>query len=216
MQNENTDTTDKPRNQVISYFNLRFLIGATGFLMPVLVILGKWFSESSWTIEPSISDYYDNSAAGDILVGVLFVMGFFLMSYRGHEAIDNRTANIGWIAALGVALFPTMHPTEWVHYMHFVFAFVLFSVFIFFSLYLFRKTNPDKTMTENKKSRNKIYFTCGIIMVLCIAAIAASMLLLDKDTVTDYDLVFWFESVALMTFGFSWITKSESLFLKDE
>lgn len=205
--------TPSNNNQIISYYALRVLIGATGILLPFLLILGKLISENSFAIEFSVSDYYDNGTAGDVLVGILFVLGFFLMTYKGHEKIDSRTANFGCVFALGVALCPTTSSNNVIHIMHFVFALLLFSVFIFFSIYLFRKTGPG-TCTKQKDKRNKIYFTCGIIMILCIVGIALSMLAFEA-TAQKYQLVFWFESVALIAFGFSWITKAE-LVLKDE
>ena len=217
--------TDKPTiaapkkqdDQIISYLTLRVLIGFTGVFLPILVVIGKLISDKSFQLEFSISDYYNNGAAGDMLVGVLFVLGFFLLSYKGPKPIDNHAANVGCIAALGVALFPTTFCTDcWVHIMHFVFAFLLFSVFIFFSIYLFRKTNPEKIMTTEKKYRNRVYLVCGIIMILCIAAIAVSLLCLDASVSQQYKLVYWFESIALASFGISWITKSESFYLKDK
>lgn len=214
---ETSPGKNKPNDQIISYYTLRILIGATGILLPLLVVLGKWISQGSAALEFSISDYYDNGAGGDILVGVLFVLGFFLLSYKGPERIDNRAADIGCVAALGVALFPTTWcNTCWVHYMHFVFAFTLFSVFIFFSLVLFRKSGPGGHMTNAKKNRNKVYFICGLIMVGCILAIAVSLLLLKPETSSKYSLVYWFESIALAAFGISWITKSEMIYLKDK
>lgn len=206
----------KPNDQIISYYTLRILIGAMGILLPFLVVIGKWISNGTPALEFSISDYYDNGAGGDILVGVLFVLGFFLLSYKGPEKIDNRTADVGCVAALGVALFPTTYCNGcWVYYMHFGFALTLFSVFIFFSLVLFRKTDPKKQMSPEKKNRNKIYLVCGIIMIGCIAAIAFSLIVLKQAISEKYSLVYWFESIALASFGFSWITKSEYLFLKD-
>ncbi len=200
--------------QIISYFTLRILIGAAGVLLPFLLVIGKLIYNNSVQIEFSVSDYYDNGAAGDILVGVLFVLGFFLMAYKGYEPIDSRAANIGCVFALGVALFPTTSSNNFIHIMHFVFAVLLFSVFIFFSIYLFRKTNPKKLYTKQKENRNKVYLVCGIIMILCIAGIAISMIFLEALS-QSYHLVFWFESIALISFGFSWITKAEFLFWKD-
>jgi magnesium-transporting ATPase (P-type) len=216
-QSASTAKHEEPNDQIISYYTLRILIGATGVLLPLLVFFGKWISESSGVLEFSISDYYDNGTAGDILVGVLFVLGFFLLSYKGPEPVDNIAADVGCVAALGVALFPTTYCTScWVHTMHFIFALLLFSVFIFFSIYLFRKTNPAKKMTSEKKDRNRVYLICGIIMILCIAAITFSLLVLDASVSAKYKLVYWFESIALVSFGISWITKSESFYLKDK
>jgi uncharacterized protein YacL len=99
--------------------------------------------------------------------------------------------------------------------MHFVFALLLFSVFIFFSIYLFRKSGPGVVRTKQKDSRNRVYLICGIIMILCIAGIALSMIFFVPAS-QSYHLVFWFESLALMSFGFSWVVKAEFLFMKDK
>ncbi len=207
--------TPAKNDQVISYYALRILIGATGILLPLLLFVGNLIANYSLEIEFSVSDYYDNGTAGDILVGVLFVLGFFLMTYKGYDKTDSITANLGCVFALGVALFPTTSSNNLVHILHFVFAILLFSVFIFFSIYLFRKSEPGKNCSKQKDKRNKVYFACGIIMILCIAGIALSMLVFP-DTSAKYKLVFWLESVALIAFGFSWIIKAEFLFLKDE
>src|SRR5450432_3079276 len=125
-------TTGGENDQIISYFTLRVLIGAAGVLLPFLLVIGKFIYNNSLQIEYSISDYYDNGTAGDILVGVLFALGFFLLSYKGYDRIDSRAANLGCVFALGVALCPTTSNNAIVHKLHFVFALLLFSVFIFF------------------------------------------------------------------------------------
>ena len=206
--------TPAKNDQIISYYALRILIGATGIFLPLLLIIGNLAAKSSLQVEPSVSDYYDNDTAGDILVGVLFVLGFFLMTYKGYDRTDSIAANLGCVFALGVALFPTTSTNPVVHILHFVFAVLLFSVFIFFSIYLFRKTGPGRR-TKQKVERDRVYLVCGIIMIICIACIAIGMIWL-KTISKDYKLVFWFESVALMAFGFSWVTKAEFLYLKDE
>lgn len=207
--------TPVKNDQVISYYALRILIGATGILLPLLLFIGNLFANNTLQIEFSVSDYYDNGTAGDILVGVLFVLGFFLMTYKGYDKTDSRIANLGCVFALGVALFPTTSSNYLVHKMHFVFALLLFTVFIVFSMYLFRKTDPNGIRTKQKDKRNKVYLACGIIIIACIAGIALSMLAFETAA-SQYHLVFWFESVALIAFGFSWIVKAEFLFMKDE
>ena len=206
--------TPEKNDQVISYYALRILIGATGVLLPILLIIGNLFANNSFKIEYSVSDYYDNGTAGDILVGILFVLGFFLMTYKGYDKTDSRAANLGCVFALGVALCPTTSGNNFINILHFVFALLLFSVFIFFSIYLFRKTGPGKC-TKQKDKRNKVYLVCGILMIASIIGIALVMLVF-KPAAQDYHLVFWFESLALVSFGISWITKAEYLFLKDK
>lgn len=202
---------EKNQQQIISYFTLRKLIGVLGIILPLLMVIFKYISEESTTIEFSISDYYDNGSAGYVLVGVLFVLGFFLLSYKGYEKIDDRASDIGCIAALGIALFPTTSTINAVHIMHFVFALILFSTFIFFCLYLFRKTGPAKTVTKKKVLRNKVYITCGIIMIVCIAGIALASFNVLGTAAAKYHIVFWLETIALFAFGFSWIVKGELL-----
>jgi hypothetical protein len=194
-------------DQIIPYYTLRVLIGAAGISLPFLLWIGKLIFRNSFQVENSISDYYDDGTAGDILVGVLFALAFFLVSYKGYAPIDSIAANFGCAFALGVALFPTTSDNKIVHIMHFVFAFLLFSVFIFFSIYLFRKKGPHPT--KQKKNRNKVYLICGIVMILCIIGIALYQIF-DLNAV--WHPVFWFESLALISFGFSWITKAEVLF----
>ena len=78
-----------------------------------------------------------------------------------------------------------------------------------------RKTDPNKVYTKQKDKRNKVYLLCGIVMILCIAGIAVGMLWLEELSAA-YHLVFWFESIALIAFGFSWVVKAEFLFMKDK
>src|SRR5436190_4305064 len=209
MPGELTETkrAGNANDQIIPYYTLRILIGAAGISLPILLVIGKLIAENSFRLEYSISDYYDNSTAGDILVGVLFSLAFFLVSYKGYARIDSIAANLGCAFALGVALFPTTSKNTFVHYSHFVFSFLLFSVFIFFSLYLFRKSSPHPT--KQKKNRNKVYLICGILMILCIAGIALCQIF---NIDANLHLVFWLESLALASFGFSWITKAEVVF----
>lgn len=68
--------TPAKNDQIISYFALRILIGASGILLPVLLVIGNLIANNTLQIEFSISDYYDNSTAGDILVGGTVCTGF--------------------------------------------------------------------------------------------------------------------------------------------
>src|SRR5207249_7322921 len=101
-------------DQIIPYYTLRMLIGAAGILLPILLVIGKLISENSFQIEYSISDYYDNSTAGDILVGVLFSLAFFLVSYKGYAAIDSIAANFGCACFRGCTV-PTTSKNQLIH-----------------------------------------------------------------------------------------------------
>ncbi len=209
--------TPKPatNSQVISYYALRLLIGITGMALPLLLVLAKAMTGQGWQLETSISAYYGDGAAGDILVGLLFAQGFFLFCYRGYEKIDSIVGNFACLCCLGVALFPTTSTKEWVVNLHFAFGFLMFASFIYFSIFLFRKTDPFDGATKKKMQRNKVYLVCGLVMLACIIGIGIGQLLLAKATREQYHLTFWLESLALWAFGFSWIVKAEWLFWKD-
>lgn len=208
---------DRKQNQIISFLRLRTMIGALGILLPFALVISDSIARKILGVEFSISDYYDNGVSGDLLVGVLFVLGFFLLSYKGYEPIDNKVSNLSCLFALGVALFPTTSEIKIVHILHFVFAFLLFSTFIFFCIYLFRKKDKHITgpITAIKKTRNKVYLACGIIMILCIIIIALASFDVLGAAADKFNLVFWFETIALVAFGFSWITKGGELIFKD-
>ena len=91
---------------------------------------------------------------------------------------------------------------------------LLFGVFIFFSIYLFRKKAPDGIVTIQKEKRNRIYLACGLIMIICITGVILSCFVF-MPLAKKYCLVFWLEAIALVSFGVSWITKAEFLYLKD-
>ena len=211
-------STDRKQNQVVSFLRLRTMIGALGILLPFILVISDSISRKVLSVEFSISDYYDNGVSGDLLVGVLFILGAFLGAYRGYEPIDSKISNLACVFAIGVALFPTTSSNDLVHKLHFVFALLLFSAFIVFSIFLFRKKDKSKPgpIPDIKKKRNKVYLTCGIIMIICIIVIALASLNMLGDASGRYNLVFWFETIALVSFGFSWITKGGELVLTEE
>lgn len=207
------ENNNRKKQQLISYLSLRTLIGILGMALPVLLSVGCFIYGECTEIQDSISDYY-HTGVQDIFVGILFVLGFFLLTYKGYEPIDSIIANAGFVFALGVALLPTQSEYCSIRTLHFVSATLLFAVFIYFSLVLFRKGVKKELRTEQKNERNKIYVTCGIIMIACIICIPLSFAFLTQEQLSSYNPVFWFESLALSAFGYSWLIKGQ-LFWKD-
>lgn len=200
--------TSSPNIQIISYLTLRTLIGLLGFILPVFLIIGEFFVSGNFYVYPSLSRYYYTSMR-DIFTGVLFVIGFFLLSYKGYSKIDNITGNLGFVFAVGVALCPTGSQNQIIHILHYCFAGLLFSVFIFFSLYLFRKGKDQTDLSSGKKRRNAAYFVCGIIMIVCLVVIAISLITLSETRLESTKIVLIFETIALWAFGISWLTKGK-------
>jgi hypothetical protein len=214
-------------NLLISYLNLRIALGFVGIFLPIILVTGSFLFNDCRQIQPSISHYY-YTAMGNYFVGSLCAVSMFLFFYKGYDKIDNIIAKIAALCALLVAFFPTDKyedslcafvtnnrdvSVEWIHYSA---AAILFISFAVFSFYLFTKTGPVAIMTANKKTRNKVFKTCGIVIVVSIVMIAAcNFIPALKELVGKYRPTLVFESTALFAFGTSWIAKGE-MFLKDK
>jgi len=205
---------------VISYLALRKAIGVLGIGLPLAVSLGALIVFQTG-LQGSISDYY-YTGTRDVLVGTLWAIGFFLLSYKGYGRADAIAGNWGCVFAVGITLFPTVpdiNPSAtaiWIGYLHVAFALLFFSTLIYFSLWLFTKTDPSKPPTKKKLQRNMVYRACGYTMALCILLIGAYYLLKNRgaSALQAYHPVFWLEAIAIEAFGISWLTKGEAI-LKD-
>jgi hypothetical protein len=212
---------DQRNDLVISYLTLRTTIGVLGMSLPFVVSLGALVLFQTG-FQSSISAYY-YTGMRNVLVGTLWAIGFFLFSYKGYEGADNFAGNLACLFAVGVALFPTSPDgaTEagvlLIGAVHEVFAGLLFLILIYFSLFLFTKTNPHVSPTKEKLQRNCVYRACGYTMSICILFIAIYTFL-PRDLAsffTAYKPVYWLEALAILAFGVSWFTKGEAI-LKDE
>jgi hypothetical protein len=154
---------------------------------------------------------------GDVFVGTMCAIGVFLLSYRGPERKDDIAGNLACIFAVGVALLPTALEgatgiKAFVGKLHFIFAAAFLLTLIYFSLRLFTKTNPNLEPTPRKIARNRIYRTCGYVMLACVIMIAVLKLAPGTDAwVRDSKAVFWFEAGAVVAFGISWLVKGEAI-----
>ena len=203
---------------VLSYLGLRKAIGIIGTALPFVLAFGKILLEGPG-IQSSISHYYYTEMRG-VFVGSLCAIATFLMSYRGYERKDDLAGDLACGFAVGVALFPTTPEVNatsretFVGVLHLLFAASFLLTLAFFSLALFRKTDPTKTPTRQKRQRNAVYTVCGYAIVACLALIAVVALLPSDSPVRRLDPVFWLESAAVVAFGISWLTKGEAI-LKD-
>jgi hypothetical protein len=206
---------------VISYLTLRKAIGFLGISLPFTVSLGALLIFRTG-MQSSISNYY-YTGTRDVFVGTLWAIGFFLLSYRGYEKVDRVAGILGFVFALGTALFPTapeIDPSStarWIGYIHQGCAGLFFFTLIFFSLFLFTKTKPNGHPTRRKLQRNLVYRVCGIAMATCILLMTIYTFLPEAATASlkAYNPLFWLETIAILAFGVSWITKGEAI-LKDE
>ena len=200
---------------VISYLGLRRAVGIIGTSLPFVLVAGKWLLDGGG-LQSSMSAYYYTSMR-DVFVGGLCAIGVFLLSYRGYERADDLAGNLACVFAVGLALFPTSPPVgvsatqALVGFAHLMFASAYFFTLAYFSLVLFRKTNPVKKMTERKKLRNVVYTACGYTILACIGLLVVNVAFLKYSALQAIDPIFWLESAAVLAFGISWLTKGEAI-----
>jgi hypothetical protein len=160
----------------------------------------------------------------DLFVGILSGVALFLLSYRGYQQIDDIVANMSGIFALGMILFPTaMYSGKAVRVgmfliadnisetIHLAFGALFFLALSFNSLFLFTRRHPG-VMGKEKKRRNMVYRSCGIVMILAIVCITMYTLFLRGTFVAAVNPVLILEIVALLAFGTSWLVKGHTLF----
>ena len=206
---------------VFTYLEVRRTIGILGLLFPFILLIGALVLFQTG-IQSSISNYY-HTGMRDVFVGMLFVIGFFLFAYKGYERSDNIAGNLACIFAVGVALFPCTPDygataiDHIIGYIHLAFATLFFLTLIYFSLFLFTKTNPDRTPTKKKLQRNTVYKICGYIMFVCIVLIFVYIIL--PDSIASFfetlNPVYWLETFTVLAFGISWLVKGEAI-LRDK
>lgn len=198
----------KPKCYQVSYLTLRRTIGILGIALPVIVAVWGFVLCHCFTIRSSISDYYA-CRTRDALVGIMVSLALFLYTYCGYDRRDDWAGNIGCVFALGEALFRN-HGSTFEETVHFLSSVGLFLVLAYFSLFLF--TLSGDGMTPMKRRRNRLYRTCGVIMLVCLALMGAVYWLVPQGSpVLVLAPIFWLETLALWAFGISWLVKGETL-----
>lgn len=197
------------RRLLISYLTLRRLVGLLGVILPALLVVGDLLDRQSLELRSSISAYYD-SGMRDVFVGVLFVIGWFLFSYRGYESKDDWAGNLAGVLAMGVALCPSTS-TGAVRTVHVASAAGFFLTLAYFSMVLFTKTHDRIPPTDEKLIRNRAYRICAVVILASLVLIAVYWMWGRGTVVAAYQPIFWLESLALLAFGFSWCVKGEIL-----
>ena len=155
---------------------------------------------------------------------MLFIVSAFLWAYNGHSKTQSYTSKIASISAILVAVFPTVCDTcetSTTSVIHYVSAFILFSILTYFCLGPFRKNTKCKG--GKKGRRSIIYLLCGLIMVACLLGLGICELALSDELMVTLRITYWAETVALFSFGCAWmvagkyfkplVDKEEELFL---
>jgi hypothetical protein len=88
---------------------------------------------------------------------------------------------------------------------------------IFFSLFLFTKTDETRRPTRRKLQRNVVYQICSGLMVACLLLMGVYTFLPEtgKALFAHLKPIYWLEALAILAFGVSWFVKGEAI-LKDD
>lgn len=204
------DPNDKYLRHTYSYLALRKAIGWIGILLPFTLMLGVFLIFKGEIIQESISHYY-HTGMSDVFVGALCAVALFMFFYSGYDKWDDWAGNVAAIFAICVAWFPATEvgASDLTGKIHFTCAALFFLTLAIFSLLLF--TRKGSNPTPQKLTRNKIYIICGLIMIACLVAIVIYMNFIHNDN-QGSSFVFWAETVALVAFGVSWLTKGGTLY----
>ncbi|WP_026421664.1 hypothetical protein [Actinokineospora inagensis] len=195
---------------VHSYLFLRRAIGCIGLCLPVALIVGNLVVGDG--LRDSISGYY-YSDVRNVLVGAMCAVGVFLFSYRGYGWVDDLVSDLAAVAAIGVAVFPAapanpVGDDKVYGVLHLVSAAVFFLSLSYFSLVLFRRNEGE--YTPEKAARNRLYLTCGVVMLACLAALVVCNWPMASVT-AGWRPALWLETTAILAFGISWLTKGEAI-----
>lgn len=227
-----------------SYMALRQVIGILGMFLPFAVVFFAAVFGSEECLPQNcfstISATYHTNA-GPIMVGLLFCVGLFLVTYDGYDRQDSIVSTISGIAAMGIAFFPctlkvlsidsTGHslgtrvgifhlPIEVSNIIHLALAAAFFLLLAYNSFFLFTKTKNKDSMSNEKKKRNLLYKICGLIIfasIICILVINLLYTFLFSANPPDFYAFEYtpygivFETIMLIAFGLSWLAKGGAI-----
>ncbi len=204
------DQKDVYSSQIYSYLTLRKAVGWIGIMIPFTMMIGMFILFDGNVVQKSISNYY-YTGMRDVLVGAICAIALFMFFYRGYDKWDDWAGNLAGLSAIGVAWFPTAEagPNNSIGLIHFISAALFFLTLAVFSLFLF--TKKALKPTPRKRTRNIIYIICGLVIVACLVAIWIYFNLINNDK-EKCSFVFWAETLALIAFGISWLTKGGTLY----
>jgi len=205
---------------------LRITVGVLGMALPLLLYLFLYVDMGYGTTLPSISHYYFTRVCG-IFVAILSVLAIFLLIYKGRAPLDFYLSALAGIFALFVVLFPcdnitgvftvtVLKVSKFRPIFHYVSAAIFLLSLAIMALFVFTKSDKSKEdRGVQKRRRNRLFRTTGVIMLLAIGTILAGGLhLFGKEFNEFYDqhhLTFWMETVAVESFGLSWLVKGGAI-----
>ena len=227
----NVEFTDDNSLWLSDSKTLRKLIGILGMALPLLLFLFLYLDNGLNHPLESISHYY-YTRVSSIFMGILSILGIFLIIYKGKQPIDFFISLAAGLFVLCVVSFPTgnivnsccdgskpyavtvLRISAFREGFHYASAGIFLGCLTYMSLFLFTKSNKSAEARGSKKRlRNRIYRVCGVLMLIAILVIFAGFLhLIPEPFYREHCLTFWMETLAVESFGFSWLIKGEAMF----
>lgn len=189
----------------------RLVLGIICGLLPICCVLfGLIGAEDAmlgneWWYSISAT-YFSNSQVW--MIGSLVLASFFFATYRGYDISDRVLTIISSVSSISIVIFPCdndvvdrcglfMLPTSLSSILHNTSAAILFISFAVMILTQFTR--------GHSKVRNRIYYTCGTIIVLAmISQVITSILGIKWMTLVN-------EFFMLEAFAVAWIVKSRAI-----
>lgn len=199
---------------------MRRIVGILGLSIGILLPLAAAILSQCFVVQESISHYY-YTISGDIFVGLLCSVGFFLIMYPGEGKWEDLWTNIAGICALCVAFFPTSYDQkdnsctkfsfeylDWVSSVHLISAGAFFIILGGVAIFQFPKTVVNNEDPLRRRNRNRFYRICGVIMWIAIAVLIP-MKCSDSYAIllADNKVIFIAEVLAVVSFGICWLIK---------
>lgn len=203
---------------VVSYVGVRRAIGISGLFLPLaLGPVGLLFGID---IQDNMSSYY-HTPLRDIFVGTLCAIGVFLYCYQGNDWVENWTANLGCVTALGVALFPLdansdpLYQRSMIGYLHSASGGAFFLTLAFYSLFHFPSSRSANTEQEpHAAQRDFVYRASGVVILLSMMAMGTYLFLIPLDwkiVCNRFNVLFWLEWIAIWAFAAAWLIKGRTI-----
>lgn len=114
--------------------------------------------------------------------------------------------------------FTFVESLPWLEYVHFVSAAIVFILLFVFCVFIFARIDPwhltsgvilddgmiDGVVGNKKALRNGIYYVCGFLIFVSLAALGWNAAFNESDWWDMYNLTFFFEALGLFAFGVAW------------
>jgi hypothetical protein len=194
--------------RVINHKTMRLIVGLIALFMPTTV----WLLSYEPNLSSISSSYWTDT--GDIFVGCLFAVGFFLAAYNGRGkcgVLEKIISRVAAFFALCIALFPALDtvdpiedPPAWIlyisnnnsHIIHNASAVAFFVCLILILLiFSFRASRKGKTC----RSIAYLGYSIGMLIGMPVMYVVLELYL------DWYDSLFYVEYFGLVLFGLGWI-----------